>query len=85
MDNTDSVITADLILYNAKVITLNQEQPYAGLIAIKGNRIKAVGDKDDLKLFKGARTKVIDCEGGAVIPGFNDAHCHPVSLAIKNI
>jgi predicted amidohydrolase YtcJ len=74
---------ADLILCNARVITLDAEQPYAELIAVKGNRILAVGGKDDLDLFKGARTKLIDCEGGTVIPGFNDAHCHPLSFSIS--
>ena len=83
MDHMDFGTTADLILYNAKVITLNPEQPHAELVAIRGDRILAVGNKDDLGLFKGAGTELSDCEGGTVIPGFNDAHCHPLSLAIS--
>ena len=83
MDHTDFGTTADLILYNAKVITLDPEQPHAELVAIRGNRILAIGNGDDLGLFKGARTKLSDCEGGTIIPGFNDAHCHPLSSGIS--
>jgi predicted amidohydrolase YtcJ len=83
MDDTDFVTTADLILHNAKVITFDPEQPYAELVAIRGNRILATGDKDDISLFKGAGTTLIDCEGGAIVPGLNDAHCHPLSRAIS--
>lgn len=81
MEHTEFGTNADLVLHNAKVITLDPAQPYAELVAIRGNRILAVGDKDDLSLFRGAKTKLIDCEGGTMIPGFNDAHCHPISLA----
>jgi len=72
---------ADLILYNAGVITLDQKQPVAELVAVKGNKILGVGGKDSLELFKGAETRLVDCEGGTVVPGFNDAHCHPLSYA----
>lgn len=83
MENKVFGNTADLILYNARVVTLNPEQPHAEMVAIKGNSILAVGDKDDIGLFKGAGTKLGDCQGGTIIPGFNDAHCHPYSLAIS--
>ena len=35
-----------------------------------------------VSIFTGPNTKVIDCEGKTVIPGFNDAHCHPIPFAI---
>lgn len=72
---------ADLILYNAGVITLDQKQPAAELVAVKGNKILGVGGKESLGMFKGAETRLVDCEGGTVVPGFNDAHCHPLSYA----
>ncbi|MFC1925891.1 amidohydrolase [Chloroflexota bacterium] len=83
MEHNDFGNTADLILHNAQVITLDPEQPYADLVAIRGNRILAAGHKGDLGLFKGAETELVDCAGGTVIPGFNDAHCHPFSLAVS--
>jgi hypothetical protein len=76
-----SNVSADLILYNARVITLDQKQPVAELVAVKGNKILDVGGEESLGLFRGAGTRLIDCEGGTVVPGFNDAHCHPLSYA----
>ena len=72
---------ADLILHNAKVVTVNPEQPEARLVAIRRGKILAATRNDDIDTFKGSRTKVIDCEGRTVVPGFNDAHCHPFALA----
>lgn len=72
---------ADIILYNAKVITLDPDCPAAEVVAIKGNKILGVGHKQDLGLFKREETRLIDCEGRAIVPGFNDAHCHPLSFA----
>lgn len=72
---------ADLVLYNAGAITLDLEEPGAELIAIKGNKILGVGKNDDLGSFKGTKTELIDCHGKTVVPGFNDAHCHPPGFA----
>lgn len=71
----------DLLLYNATVITLDQSQPRAEMVVIKGNRILNVGREEDVESFKGARTRVVDCQGKTIVPGFNDAHCHPIGLA----
>ena len=67
---------ADLILTNAKVITMSPDCPTAGLVAIRGNKIWLVGDSEKLGEVRGAKSKVIDCQGKTVVPGFNDAHCH---------
>jgi len=71
---------ADLILKNANVVTMNSTQPTAELVAIRGNKILLVAGNEELESVKGARTKVIDCQGKTVVPGFNDAHCHLFSL-----
>jgi predicted amidohydrolase YtcJ len=73
--------SADLLLYNARVITLDERQPAAELVAIGGNRIIGVGGRDCLKLYRGTETRLIDCEGRTVVPGFIDAHCHPFPFA----
>jgi len=70
------VPSADLILTNANVITMNPAEPTAGLVAIRGNKILTVGGSDRLGEVRGAKTEVIDCQGKTVVPGFNDAHCH---------
>jgi predicted amidohydrolase YtcJ len=72
---------ADLLLHNANVLTLDHTKPKAAAVAIKGDRIQQVGDEDDAGLLTGPETNRIDCQGKTVIPGFNDAHCHPLALA----
>jgi hypothetical protein len=67
---------ADLILHNANVITMEPGCPVAQLVAVRGGRILLVGDNDRLGEVGGAKTRVIDCGGKTVVPGFNDAHCH---------
>ena len=68
--------SADLILTNANVITMNPARPSAQLVAVKGNKILLVAGNDQLGEVRGAKTRVIDCGGRVVVPGFNDAHCH---------
>jgi len=75
---------ADLILKNANVITLDPRQPTAELVAIKGDKIWLVTNNEKLESVKGAKTRVIDCQGKTVVPGFNDAHCHIFSF-IRNL
>jgi predicted amidohydrolase YtcJ len=74
---------ADLVLTNANIITMDPARPRAELVAIKGNRIWLVGDSDRLGEVRGAKTKVIDCRGKTLVPGFNDAHCHVFSFIRK--
>jgi len=72
---------ADLILHHAHIIPLDESKPGAAAVAIRGNRITAVGTDPDILSHKGPQTELIDCQGKTVVPGFNDAHCHPIALA----
>jgi hypothetical protein len=74
---------ADIILKNAKVITMDAARPGAEAVAIAGDRIAAVGSDADLASVVGAGTRAIDCQGRTVVPGFNDAHLHLFSLVRK--
>ena len=76
-------MTADIILKNARVITMDAARPVAELVAITGDIISFVGSQSDIDSFIGARTRVIDCRGRTVLPGFNDAHLHLFSLLRK--
>jgi predicted amidohydrolase YtcJ len=68
---------ADLVITGGKVFTADSEGLYAGAVAVKGNRILAVGTAKEIsRHIDPAVTKVIDAAGRAVIPGFNDAHAH---------
>lgn len=69
-------VPADLILLNGKVFTAELGKPYAEAVAIRGERILAVGSSDEIKRLANAKTRVIDLQGRTVIPGINDAHFH---------
>ena len=66
----------DTILLNAKVFTSDPAQLWAEAIAIRGDRVVAVGASDTIAGIAGASTKRIDLGGRTVVPGFNDAHVH---------
>lgn len=68
--------SADLVIVNANVHTLNAAQKNARSIAVLGNKIIAVGSDADTKALIGSKTRVIDAKGKLVVPGFNDAHVH---------
>ena len=72
-------LTADLIIINANVHTMDRDSPAASAIAILGNRIVSVGATNEIKQLAGPATRVIDAEGRLVLPGFNDAHVHFMS------
>lgn len=74
---------ADLIFTNARVITMDPGQPIAELVAIKGDSISLVAGDEELASVRGAGTRIIDCQGKTVVPGFNDAHCHIFSSIRK--
>jgi hypothetical protein len=66
----------DLILLNGKVFTSNANQPYVEALAIRGERIVAVGSSKEVIALTAQNTKRIDLGGRTVIPGINDAHMH---------
>jgi predicted amidohydrolase YtcJ len=68
--------TADAIIENAKVITLDPKKPSAEAIAISGQEIMAVGTRRDIEKLKSAATRVIDAGGRTIVPGLNDSHTH---------
>jgi predicted amidohydrolase YtcJ len=66
----------DTILVNGKVFTANPAQPWAEAVAIRGDRIVAVGDSAELSALAGSSTRRLDAGGRTIIPGINDAHQH---------
>jgi len=67
---------ADLIITNARIYTVNAEQKWAEAIAIRGDRIAAVGSRKEVEPLRGPATKVIDAGGRLLLPGFTDCHIH---------
>ena len=72
-------LSADLVIINAKVHTMDRSQPIAEAVAVLGNRIVAVGSTKAIRDLAGTNTRVIDAKGQLVLPGFNDAHVHFMS------
>jgi len=67
---------ADLVIYKAKVHTVDPSRPEAQALAIVGDRIRAVGSEDEIRAWIAPGTSVLDAHGGTVLPGFNDSHVH---------
>ncbi len=74
---------ADLALTGGKVYTVDAGRSWAEAVAIKGGRIVFVGTSEDAQDFIGDDTKVVDLKGRMVVPGFQDAHVHPISAGIE--
>ncbi len=72
---------ADLILTNGKIVTVDDRFTIAQAVAIKGQRIIAVGRNADIGKQAGKDTKVIDLKGRTVIPGLIDNHAHFIRVA----
>jgi predicted amidohydrolase YtcJ len=66
----------DLILHNGRFTTLDRTNPVAQAVAIKDGRFTQVGGDKEVMALKGAKTKVIDLKGRAVLPGLIDNHLH---------
>jgi len=71
---------ASILIHNAVVYTMDAKQPRAEAVAIRGSRILAVGSSADILKMRGPYTRVIDAQGGTVVPGLHDAHGHFTSL-----
>ena len=69
---------ADVVFTNANVYTVNEQQPFAEAVAIKGNSIIYVGSANDARGLIGDLTIVHDLEGKMLLPGFISAHDHPI-------
>jgi predicted amidohydrolase YtcJ len=67
---------ADLIVINARIYTVNPHQKWAEAIAVRGNKIVAVGDRKQVESLRGPATKVIDAGQRLLLPGFTDCHIH---------
>src|SRR3990172_8983017 len=68
--------TADLILHNGKILTVDANFSMAQAVAVTGNQITAVGSDAEVMKLSGPATQVIDLKGRTVIPGLMDTHRH---------
>jgi hypothetical protein len=66
----------DLVLLDGKIITVDSSDRIAEAVAVRGDRILAVGTRDEIERLAGPTTRRIDLAGKAVTPGLIDAHAH---------
>jgi len=72
----DSALDPDLVVFNAKVYTVDPLEPRAQAFAVKAGRFVAVGTSEDVKTLIGKQTRTFDAKQMTVVPGFIDAHNH---------
>jgi hypothetical protein len=69
---------AELVVTGARILTMDPERPEAQALAVRGERILAIGSDEDIRSLIGAGTERVDARGCTVVPGFIDAHSHPL-------
>lgn len=75
---TQPTETADMVLLNGKVLTVDSKNTVAQAVAIKGERILAVGSTSEIRKLADKKTSVVELNGRTVIPGLIDSHIHAV-------
>jgi hypothetical protein len=80
-------MSADLVLYNGKLYTMDDRRARATAIAVRDNRILAVGDDVSMRGLLRLGGAAIDLRGKCVLPGLIDAHLHFewLSLGLKSV
>ena len=68
----------DYVFANGKVYTVNEKQPWAEVVVVKGNKIVYVGDNAGTTAFIGEGTEQVDLKGRMMLPGFVESHIHIV-------
>jgi predicted amidohydrolase YtcJ len=76
---------ADLIISNGKIYTVNDQQPLVEAVAIKANKIIALGSAKELEKYIGDKTEVIDLQGKTMTPGFIEGHGHIMGVGYNEL
>ena len=79
----DDAAAADLALTGGRIYTVDGARSWAEAVAIKDGRIVFVGTNEEAKAHIGKATNVVDLKGRMVVPGFQDAHIHPISAGVE--
>ena len=68
----------DAVYFNGKIVTLDAAGSTVGAVAVQDGKVLKVGSADEIKKLAGPSTRLVDLGGKTVVPGFIDAHCHPM-------
>ncbi len=74
---------ADIIITNARILTMDPARPRAEALAIAGNRIVKIGSRDDVTALKARHTRLIDAQMKTVMPGIIEGHVHLFGGAVE--
>lgn len=72
--------SADLIVINARIYTVDDDHPFVQALAVRDGRVQFVGSMREAMLLRGPATRMVDANGQTVIPGMVDAHAHLFGL-----
>lgn len=76
---------AEAIYAGGPIVTVNDAQPTAEAVAVRGGRILAVGTRQQVEATRGPGTRMVNLEGRALLPGFVDPHGHVVMVGIQAV
>ena len=76
---------AEIVFKNGNVYTVNERQPHAEAIAVKGDRIVFVGSNEEVKRYEGKGTRIVDLGGKTVVPGLTDSHYHLIGVGQREM
>lgn len=74
---------AELIFRNGTILTMDPAKPRAQAIAVRGGKIAAVGSESELDGLRSPQTRMVDLDGGTLLPGMIDPHMHSVFVAFE--
>jgi predicted amidohydrolase YtcJ len=78
-----SALTADLVVVNGKVVTLDSQLSVREALAVRDGKIVALGTSAEMRKLAGRNTRIIDVAGRTVIPGLIDSHIHAIRAALS--
>ncbi len=78
-------VSADTVILNANIITMDRRRPRAEALAIRDGRFVAVGSRSEASEMLGNGAEALDLRGKTVLPGFIDAHTHVMSSGVRHV
>jgi predicted amidohydrolase YtcJ len=76
---------AETVFINGNIHTVNDRQPHAEAIAVKGGRIVFVGSNAEAAKYRTEAVRIVDLQGRTVVPGMTDAHCHIFGIGAREM
>lgn len=80
-----AAIDADLVIHNANIITVDSRFSFAKAMAIRGDRIVALGTDSDILHYAPKTAKIIDAKGKTILPGIYDSHVHSYRASVSEL